>query len=95
MRFKTHIGLIALACFLGTGSSRGETTIDALFQNAMEQVDQVSRAESIVALEEIISKDRDYAPAYNELAKLHLLGPQRKWATACNANDTACNRNRP
>ncbi len=73
MRFKTHIGLIALACFLGTGSSRGETTIDALFQNAMEQVDQVSRAESIVALEEIISKDRDYAPAYNELAKLHLL----------------------
>ena len=73
MRFTTHIGLIALACFLGTGSSRGETTIDALFQNAMEQVDQVSRAESIVALEEIISKDRDYAPAYNELAKLHLL----------------------
>ena len=73
MRFTIHIGLIALTCILGHGSSKGETTIDALFQNAMEQVDQVSRAESIVALEEIISKDRDYAPAYNELAKLHLL----------------------
>ena len=51
----------------------GETTIDALFQNAMEQVGQVSQEESIVAIEEIISKDKNYAPAYNELAKLHLL----------------------
>ncbi|MCE2435512.1 MAG: hypothetical protein J4F29_21725, partial [Candidatus Latescibacteria bacterium] len=73
MRFTTHIGLIALACLLGSGLSRGESTIDALFQAAVEQVGHVSRAESIVALEEIISKDRDYAPAYNELAKLHLL----------------------
>ena len=73
MRYTTHIGLIALVCLLGSGLSRGETTIDAMFQNAMERVDQVSRAESIVALEEIISKDKKYAPAYNELAKLHLL----------------------
>ncbi len=73
MRFTTHIGLIALVCLLGSGLSRGETTIDALFQNAMEQVGQVSRKESIKAFEEIISKDRDYAPTYNELAKLHLL----------------------
>ena len=73
MRYTIHIRLIALACLFGSGLSRGETTIDALFQNAMEQVDQVSRAESIVALEEIISKDKNYAPAYNELAKLHLL----------------------
>ena len=51
----------------------GETTIDALFQNAIEQIGQVSRAESIVALEKIISRDKNYAPAYNELAKLHLL----------------------
>ncbi len=72
MRFKTHIGLIALACFLGTGSSKGETTIDSLFQAAVEH-GKVSRAESIVAFEEIISKDRNYAPVYNELAKLHLL----------------------
>ena len=73
MRFTTHIGLIALVCLLGSGLSKGETTIDALYQNAMEQVGQVSRAESIVAFEEIISRDADYAPAYNELAKLHLL----------------------
>ncbi len=51
----------------------GETTIDALFQAAVEQVGKVSQEESIVALEEIISKEKKYAPAYNELAKLHLL----------------------
>ena len=72
-RITIHIGLIALACIFGTGLVRGETTIDALFQNAMEQIGQVSRKESIVAFEEIISKDKKYAPAYNELAKLHLL----------------------
>ena len=72
-RFTIRMGLIALACLLGPGSSRGETTIDALFQNAIEQIGQVSQKESIKAFEEIISKDRNYAPAYNELAKLHLL----------------------
>ena len=73
MPFTIRIGLIALACLFGSGLSNGETTIDALFQNAMEQVGQVSHGESIKALEEIISKERDYAPAYNELAKLYLL----------------------
>ena len=73
MRFTIHIGMIALACLFGSGLSRGETTIDALFQNAIEQVGVVSHRESIKALEEIISKDKKYAPAYNELAKLHLL----------------------
>ena len=73
MRYTTHIGLIALVCLLGSGLSRGETTIDAMFQNAMERVGQVSQKESIKALEEIISKDKNYAPAYNELTKLHLL----------------------
>ena len=73
MRFTICIGLIALVCLFGSGSSKGETTIDLLFYVAVEQVGKVSRAESIKALEEIISKERDYAPAYNELAKLHLL----------------------
>ncbi len=68
-----YTGLILLFCIFGAGSSRGKTTIDALFQAAMEQVGEVSRKESIVAFEEIISRDTDYAPAYNELAKLHLL----------------------
>ena len=68
-----YTGFTLLFCIFGSGLSRGETTIDALFQNAMEQVGQVSRKESIKAFEEIISKDRNYAPAYNELAKLHLL----------------------
>ncbi|MCY3872007.1 MAG: GWxTD domain-containing protein [Gemmatimonadetes bacterium] len=68
-----YTGFILLFCIFGSGLSKGETTIDALFQNAMEQVGKVSRKESIVALEEIISKDKNYAPAYNELAKLHLL----------------------
>ncbi len=72
-RFTIRLGLIALACLLEPGSSRGETAIDALFQNALEQIGQVSQKESIKAFEEIISKDRNYAPAYNELAKLHLL----------------------
>ena len=66
-------GFILLICIFGTGLARGETAIDALFQNALEQIGQVSQKESIKAFEEIISKDRNYAPAYNELAKLHLL----------------------
>ena len=73
MRYTIYIGLIALACLLGPGSSRGETTIDSLFHMAEQQVGHVSRAESIVAFEEIVSKEKKYAPAYNELAKLHLL----------------------
>ncbi|MYB58886.1 MAG: hypothetical protein F4X51_21100 [Gemmatimonadetes bacterium] len=73
MRVTLQIGLIALVCLFGSGLSRSETTIDTLFQNAMEQVGLVSREKSIQTFEEIISKDRDYAPAYNELAKLHLL----------------------
>ncbi len=72
-RFTIRMGLIALACLLVPVSSRGETSIDALFQNAMEQIGQVNQKESIKAFEEIISKDKNYAPAYNELAKLHLL----------------------
>ncbi len=72
-RLAIYTGFTLLICIFGTNLAKGETTIDVLFQNAMEQVDQVSRAESIVALEEIISKDKNYAPAYNELAKLHLL----------------------
>ena len=66
-------GFILLICIFGAGSSRGETAIDTLFQEAVEQVGQVSHKESIKAFEEIISTERDYAPAYNELAKLHLL----------------------
>ena len=73
MRFIIRIGLTVLTCLLSFDLSRGETTIDTLFQAAVEQVGQVRRAESIKAFEEIISKDRNYAPAYNELAKLHLL----------------------
>ena len=72
-RITIHIGLIALVCIFGAGLVRGETKIDIMFQEAVEQVGQVSHKESIKALEEIISKDRDYAPAYNDLAKLHLL----------------------
>ena len=72
-RFTIRIGLIALVCIFGAGLVRGETTIDALFRVAVEQVGKVSQKESIVAFEEIISKDKNYAPAYNELAKLHLL----------------------
>ena len=68
-----YTGFILMLCIFGAGLVRGETTIDVLFQSAVKQVDQVSRAESIVAFEEIISKDKNYAPAYNELAKLHLL----------------------
>ena len=68
-----YTGFILLICIFSTGLSRGETAIDALFQAAVEQVGKVSRKESIVAFEEIISRDADYAPAYNELAKLHLL----------------------
>ncbi len=73
MRFTTHIGLIALTCLLSFGSSKGETAIDSLFHMAEQQVGHVSHAESIKAFEEIIFKEKDYAPAYNELAKLHLL----------------------
>ena len=67
-----YTGFTLLFCIFGTNLVRGETTIDVLFQSAVEQVGQVSRAESIRAFEEIISKDRNYAPAYNALANLYL-----------------------
>ena len=68
-----YTGFILLICICSAGLARGETIIDALFQAAVEQVGQVSRKESIKAFEEIVSEERIYAPAYNELAKLHLL----------------------
>ena len=68
-----YTGFILLICICSTGLARGETIIDALFKAAVEQVGQVSRKESIKAFEEIVSEERIYAPAYNELAKLHLL----------------------
>ncbi len=71
-RSVIYTGFILLCCIFGTNLARGETTIDVLFQSAVEQVGKVSRAESIMALEEIISKDRNYAPAYNALANLYL-----------------------
>ena len=71
MRFTIHVGLIALACLFGSDSSRGEATIDSLFYTAEQQVGLVSRAESIKAFEEI-TKDKNYAPAYNALANLYL-----------------------
>ena len=67
-----YTGFTLLFCIFGTNLARGETTIDVLLQNAMEQVGLVSREKSIQALEEIISKDRNYAPAYNALANLYL-----------------------
>ena len=67
-----YTGFILLFCIFSLGSSRGETAIDALFQNAMEQVDQVSRKESIKAFQAILSRNDKYAPAYNALANLYL-----------------------
>ena len=67
-----YTGFILLFCIFSAGSSRGEATIDTLFQNAMEQVGLVSREKCIQAFEEIISKDKNYAPAYNALANLYL-----------------------
>ena len=71
-RLTIRIGLIALACLLGSGVSKGKTTTDALFQAAVEQVGQVSRKESIKAFRAILSRDDAYAPAYNALANLYL-----------------------
>ncbi len=51
MRVAIHIGLIALACLWGHGSSRGETTIDSLFHVAEQQVGQAGRTKSIKALD--------------------------------------------
>ena len=67
-----YTGFILLFCIFSLGSSRGEITIDVLFQNAMEQVDQVSHAESIAAFKAILSRNDKYAPAYNALANLYL-----------------------
>ncbi len=72
MRFAIHIGLIALISLFISGSSKGETTIDSLFQAAVEQVGKVSRKESIKAFRAILSRDDEYAPAYNALANLYL-----------------------
>ena len=72
-RSAIYTGFILLLCIFGTNLATGEITIDVLFQSVVEQVGHVSQKESIKAFEEIISKDKNYAPAYNELAKLHLL----------------------
>ena len=72
MQFTIHIGLIALACLWGHGSSRGETTIDSLFHVAEQQVGQAGRTKSIKAFRDILSRDDEYAPAYNALANLYL-----------------------
>jgi len=45
-----YTGFILLICIFGAGLVRGETTIDVLFQSAVEQVGYVSQQESIVAL---------------------------------------------
>ena len=72
MTLFIRIGLIALISLSHFGSVRGDTTIDAQFQAAVDQIGQVNRAESIEAFEDILSRDADYAPAYNALAKLYL-----------------------
>ena len=72
MTLFIRVGLIALICLSHFGSVRSETSIDMQFQVAEQQIGQVSRAESIEAFEEIISRERDYAPAYHALAKLYL-----------------------
>ncbi len=71
-RFVIHIVLITLTSLFGSSSSRGETTIDSLFQVAEQKVGQVGRKESIAAFQAILSRDDEYAPAYNALAKLYL-----------------------
>ena len=71
-RSVIYTGFTLLFCIFGSGLSKGETTIDALFQAAVEQVGKVSQKESIKAFEGIISKDKNYAPAYNALANLYL-----------------------
>ena len=72
MRFTIHIGLIALVCLWGPGLSRGETTIDSLFHVAEQQVGQAGRTKSVKAFRDILSRDDEYAPAYNALANLYL-----------------------
>ena len=59
-------------CFFGASVSKGETTTDSLFHTAEQQVGQVSREESIAAFRAILSRDNEYAPAYNALANLYL-----------------------
>ena len=68
-----HIGFIILTCLFVADGSNSATTIDSLFASAVAQVGMASRDESIAAFQEILAQDRDYAPAYSELAKLHLV----------------------
>ena len=72
MALFIRIGLIALIYLAHFGSVRGETSIDAQFQAAVDQIGVVSRAESIKAFRAILSRDSDYAPAYHALANLYL-----------------------
>ena len=59
-------------CFWGIDVSKGETTIDSLFFTAEQQIGTVSHEESIAAFRAILSRDDEYAPAYNALANLYL-----------------------
>ena len=72
MALFIHIGLIALICLSHFGSVRGETSIDAQFQAAVDQTGVVNREESIKAFRAILLRDSDYAPAYHALANLDL-----------------------
>ena len=71
-RSTIRLGLIMLTYFFGTYVSKAETTIDSLFQTAEQQVGQVSCEKSIAAFRAILSRDDEYAPAYNALANLYL-----------------------
>ena len=71
-RFTIHIGVIALACLFDAGLAKGVTKIDSLFHAAERQVGAVSREESIAAFCAILSRDDEYASAYNVLANLYL-----------------------
>ena len=72
MTLFIRVGLIALICLSHFRSVRSETSIDAQFQAAVNQIGVVNREESIEAFRAILSRDSDYAPAYHALANLYL-----------------------
>ena len=59
-------------CTDGLASESDRKTADKRFRSAMERLGRVSVEESVRAFKDVLALDEDYAPAYAEIAKLHM-----------------------
>ena len=66
------LGLCSL-CLFGTRSEalRKPSAVDSLFQAALAMADTSDPEAGIKAFRQVLKADRDFAPAHEQLARLH------------------------